>query len=265
MDQGLPSYPYQSSSGGLNMGFSTHRFGRWDDFKTHVSTKLATPEDPNIYKKFSFRGQSDARWNPISTFDRDYQGKRPSKKELIAKGLIKEFYDECARFSAWGCKPDDPRVLAMAQHHGLPTRLLDWTYSPYVAAYFAYSWFLFEGKPNRSEMVAIWALNRRAIEAKSVQKELEVIVIQDHENSRLGSQHGVFTYLKTDDEDLESYLARSAANVGDVLQKFELPAYEYQRAIRDLILMGIHHGTIFPDRDGIAKMIKVNTLLEANA
>jgi hypothetical protein len=246
------------------MAYHTHRFGTWDQFKAHVSTKLARPEDPNIYKRFIFRGQSDAKWKLISTLDRAYDGKRPSKKEVIAKDLVKEFYDECARFSGWRCQHDDPRVLAMAQHHGLPTRLLDWTYSPYVAAYFAYSWFLFEGKPNTSETIAIWALNRRAIAKKEIQKELEIIVIQDHENSRLGSQHGVFTYLRTDDADLESYLTRRKAKIGDVLQKFELPAMQYKVAIRDLILMGIHHGTIFPDRDGIAKMIKVNTLLDAN-
>jgi hypothetical protein len=44
--------------------------------------------------------------------------------------------------------------LAVLQHYGTPTRLLDWTYSPTVAAYFA-----LRSKPERAERACIWALN----------------------------------------------------------------------------------------------------------
>jgi hypothetical protein len=181
---------------------------------------------------------------------------------VLAKELIREFYEECERYSAWRYGEDDPRVLAMAQHHGLPTRLLDWSFSPYVAAYFAFSWFMFEkGNDYQVGNVAIWVLDRLALEAKAPEGQLEIISVQDHENSRLGSQFGLFTYLKTNESTLEEYLTSPAVNLASSLVKLELPRGCARAALQDLILMGIHHGTIFPGREGIAQTIKLRNLL----
>jgi FRG domain len=237
-------------------------FETWNDFKNGVRDVLPGSHDYDVYKRFLFRGQGNADWPLRSTFDRSYSKAQAASRDTLAKDLIREFYDECERFSAWRYPIDDPRVLAMAQHHGLPTRLLDWSFSPYVAAYFAFSWFMFEKEGEQTGNVAIWILNRDEVQKKAPEGQLQIISVQDYENSRLGSQFGLFTYLKTNESSLEDYLTSPAVELGSALTKLEIPRSEARQALQDLILMGIHHGTIFPGREGIANTIKLRNLLK---
>lgn len=242
--------------------YKVKEFATWDDFKNGVRSQLPGAHDYDVYKRFIFRGQGNAAWSLRSTFDRSYSDKQAASRDALAKELIREFYDECERFSPWRYPQGDPRVLAMAQHHGLPTRLLDWSYSPYVAAYFAFSWFMFEVKATeQTGNVAIWILNRDEVERKAPEGQLQIISVQDYENSRLGSQFGLFTYLKTNESSLEDYLTSSPVDLASALRKVEIPRSQARQALQDLILMGIHHGTIFPGREGIAQTIKLLNLL----
>jgi hypothetical protein len=242
--------------------FKTVCFGSWDEFKKELRNVLPGAHDYDVYKRYIFRGQGSSKWSLCSTFDRRYSKAQGASRDALAKKLIQEFYDECERFSPWRYPVTDPRVLAMAQHHGLPTRLLDWSYSPYVAAYFAFSWFMFEkATEQRGGNVAIWLLNRDVVEQQAPEDQLQIVTVQDYENNRLGSQFGVFTYLKTKERDLEEYLTSPAVKLGKALMRLEIPRRQVKPALQDLILMGIHHGTIFPGREGIAHMIKLRNLL----
>lgn len=242
--------------------FDIVSFPTWDSFKNGVRASLPGSHDYDVYKRFLFRGQGNAGWPLRSTFDRSYSDAQAASRDAIAKDLIREFYDECERFSPWRYDVDDPRVLAMAQHHGLPTRLLDWSFSPYVAAYFAFSWFIFEKESGQTGNVAIWVMNRDEVEKRAPAGQLQIISVQDFENNRLGSQFGLFTYLKTNESSLEDYITSPAVNLGYALKKLEIPRSEARQALQDLILMGIHHGTIFPGREGIAHTIRLRNLLK---
>ncbi|GAB3538049.1 FRG domain-containing protein [Noviherbaspirillum agri] len=82
-------------------------------------------------ERWLYRGQPDARWSLAPSVHRGYT---PQQERY----LTNEFRVR-ARSRHLSCPADNdyPSWLALMQHYGLPTRLLDWTHSPLVAAYFA--------------------------------------------------------------------------------------------------------------------------------
>lgn len=103
-----------------------------------------------------FRGMSDATWNLETTLHR-VGGYRHAESEEI---LITSFL-EAVPAAIHDGPPDNDRVswLALARHYGLPSRLLDCTRSPFVAAYFAAT-----PLQGSERDFAIWAINEDALQ-----------------------------------------------------------------------------------------------------
>lgn len=83
-----------------------------------------------------YRGVGDSRWPMLTSLDRLGGVHPPHTKCGLEEHVLRNFiryarpYVRTEATNAW-------ELLATAQHHGVPTRLLDWTYSPMVAAHFA--------------------------------------------------------------------------------------------------------------------------------
>jgi hypothetical protein len=145
-------------------------------------------------------------------------------------------------------------IMALAQHYALPTRLLDWTRSSYVAAYFAASGALNDEVSGR---LSIWALNIQNIKPRL--EDVEIIPIPGSNNPNIAAQDGLFTLLR------QKY-ARGAPFEGthclnryvqsherEALRKITLPLQEAPKIIDLCERYGVTGATLYPDFYGAAR------------
>jgi len=109
---------------------------------------------------FIFRGQANAEWGLETSIEREYG--RPSYPESQENRLIQEFQRGAHNYLDYTPRPHDYlEWLAILQHYGAPTRLLDFTQSVFVAAFFATCY----ERPKARKPAAIWAMNVGALQS----------------------------------------------------------------------------------------------------
>ncbi|MEQ6886607.1 FRG domain-containing protein [Salicola sp. Rm-C-2C1-2] len=187
--------------------------------------------------RWMFRGQADADWPVVPKAGRHPYKERSDLDYLASwKRKASEFITS---------KPEnDWEWMAIAQHHGLPTRLLDWTYNPLVAAFF--SCF---SEPEKDAVVycllPYWEILPDKAEPgnhDNISKFKPTMVA-----SRIGRQSGLFTAHPDPDEELSKALTDE-----DKLEVHTISADYKKKMLFELNHYGVNKLTLVGDLDGLS-------------
>lgn len=248
--------------------------------------------------EFIYRGQRDANWELMPLIFRDDKDNPSIAKRIfsklgieVTKGgqewcewiVLKNFVHQCdmlglhinndsARFREYHLGRDNPYkwpdealidVMALAQHHGVPTRLLDWTYRSYVAAYFAVLSALATKRSGwkSDARIAVWALD---IETINLYRNIKIVKVPGSTSQNLAAQSGLFTLTGLLDSSADRRLPFQAKPLEDEfeslpdtpLRKITLPVECSSEVLNLCRSLRISASILFPGFDGAAKAVE---------
>jgi hypothetical protein len=152
-------------------------------------------------------------------------------------------------------------LMSLAQHHGLPTFLLDWTRHGRNAAYFAASAICDPETRDRGDDLAVWALQLNVLRQVFQQppRHLEVYEAPGCTNPNLRAQAGLFTVLGIKDDAIDSiddYVKKFGDETGVKLLLLTLKAKHAPALLRLVADEGVDGASMFPGVDGVVRAMR---------
>ncbi len=250
----------------------------WNGFVEFMNNELSK------FNKYIYRGHASEDWKLNTTLDRhlDNKGIDPANYEKLINTHLTKFKNS-TRGRITGNRPNtDLEWWALGQHNGLFTPLLDWTESPYIAAYFAFS---AKEQDMTGEFCVIFCLSTVFVDMNNTiseisknlsesdisnsepqndvhVKRIELVSSESADNSRLVSQRGLLTYTHPGTDLMDLIKQKSTQSTRGVLIEIRVPKSEREHALINLNRMNINHLSLFPDLYGASKFCNMHLVID---
>jgi FRG domain len=221
----------------------------WDDFRKYVRELE--------HYRYIYRGQESSEWRLCTAFHRTERSDLVRFLQVDVAALQQHLSSLTAHVFNLFNPIENAAFISLAQHHGYPTPLLDWTYSPFIGAYFAFKQarqpsgkvriFIFD----RTQWRQDWNQLQKLTPARPHFSVLDAIAIN---NLRMVPQQALSTV--TNVEDIEEYISSKERADRKYLQAIDLPVEQRAEVLNELSIMGINAGSLFPGLDGACDQLK---------
>jgi hypothetical protein len=219
------------------------------DLQTFVDIVMEQCKEPGVV----FRGQT-SDWPLLPKLARPDLGLHD--EALEAERMLFTDFRRCSRPYLPSSNLDDWSLLAIAQHHGLPTRLLDWTENPLAALWFAVR----DASTTRGPAVvwSVWYDEKLLVNPEQEPSPFEIersrFIRPPHISKRVTAQQGCFTVHAYYDN-RGGFLPMEKTEIAERLVKIELPSSALGELRYYLDCFGVNQAMLFPDLDGLCHHI----------
>jgi len=239
-------------------GYVVEELAAWSDFVSRVESYS------RLMDAYAWRGQSDNSWRLESRLSREFPelAADPGWCERHLAGFKRA---SLGRQFDLALGEDENRWWAVGRHAGLVTPLLDWSMSPYVAAFFA---FWNEGRVPTTQKCSIFCLDWGELSTLKCSKPsslkpsdfdalkdcLVMVHPHAHDNPPMTRQSGVFTRLYPPRTDVITWVRELCdCRVDRLLVRYDIAMTERREALNSLRRMNVHPAALFPDLRGSAE------------